>query len=896
MRRITHSLCCCLLLTCLVLPVSAQNVTKILRGGIEEDRRIPAALNPFGVWSTEDGRTYVADTSTQRILVIDPDGQARTVAGTGRYGPALDGVPATETPLANPTAVAVDRTGSIYIADAHNHAVHKVTPYGQLIRYAGTGRRGKGAPTGQARHVDLDTPTGVFVDAARNLYIADSENDRVLRVGVDGNVTRVVETFTQGSGSGSHLSRPSSIWVDATGDVYVADRGNHRVLKVDHLGGATVVAGTGRPGYSGDGRAATRASLQGPWAVAVDRDNNVLIADTGNRALRRIDTSGRITTIPLPDSEEGVRVRPYGLFPERDGALTIADTEAHTVLRLLAPETEIIIADAPESVPADGRTRREIVVEGVHGTLAGRFRSGSGQVVSTAGGIGILATTPGPAMLELRAPGAWPVAVSMDFTATRHIAGGWDRTSVIANGDDTVRLAWQTDRSIGEEEAYRLEIEAPDGTVSSASTTDGAYLFSTGMAGRYRVAVSAPGAFPFVTTIEPVPAKAWEQRDLFEPNDGPEGAVTLETSTRGTLHTSSDEDWYRVPAVPGHRTRIDVVSSQGQVVLSYGGDDGTNIIIGPPDEGQEADGNRIRVWSPDRDTADYTLRFFHERIATFAPGDAARVRADGLATEVPFLLLNHHGEVDFADDSTRVQVSVVSGQVTLRLPESRVRDGRFLVLLSAQGAGEFALGLVADGIPVQTVRFEAWTGAGIDGDPAEGNQSVRNLTRQTGETFEVDLYVDPQSHPVRGVHYRVDYDATVLELVGVVPPKALAEAQTIPGDRAGTVTVSTVLLEGATDLVQGWIGRLVFKGVEPVVSTSVRLSEVSVGYDDGRIEEVAVPPNTQIEISLESPVSLSRLAEVFGSAEGDQQYDRRYDVDGDGVITYLDFLAVASRL
>jgi len=144
----------------------------------------------------------------QRVVVIDEQGVVATLAGSGTYGASGIGGPASQVELANPTDVAVDRAGSIYIADTHNHRVLKVGGGNRVIQYVGNGIRGSGVLGGGAQSVMLSSPSGLYVDANRSLYIADQGNHRILRVDVDGTVTRVAGTGEQGHGlPDGHLGR-----------------------------------------------------------------------------------------------------------------------------------------------------------------------------------------------------------------------------------------------------------------------------------------------------------------------------------------------------------------------------------------------------------------------------------------------------------------------------------------------------------------------------------------------------------------------------------------------------------------------------------------------------------------------------------------------------------------
>ncbi|MDQ3900600.1 MAG: hypothetical protein M3319_09200 [Actinomycetota bacterium] len=194
-----------------------------------------------------------------------------TVAGTGSAGFSGDGGPATSAHLQNPEGVAVDSSGTLYIADYGNHRVRQVARDGVITTVAGTGRHGYGGDGGPATAAPLHFPYGVAVDSAGTLYIAEFGNHRVRQVTPDGVITTVAGTGSAGYGgdggpaTAAHLNRPCGVAVDDVGTLYIVDDYNDRVRQVTPDGVITTVAGTGSSGYSGDsgdGGPATAARCQ----------------------------------------------------------------------------------------------------------------------------------------------------------------------------------------------------------------------------------------------------------------------------------------------------------------------------------------------------------------------------------------------------------------------------------------------------------------------------------------------------------------------------------------------------------------------------------------------------------------------------------------------------------
>ncbi len=252
-----------------------------------------AQLNgPIGVAVDAAGYVYIADHATHRIRRIATDGTIETFAGLGVAGYSGDGGPATAAQLDHPTSVAVDTAGNVYVADSENHSIRRIGLGGTIETIAGTGVAGDSGDGGPATEARLSFPFGVAVDANGNVYVADTVNHRVRRIGTDGTIKTVAGTGAagyagdDGAATAAQLDQPAGLAVDAAGNVYVADWGNHRVRWLGTGGTIGTFAGTGERGFGGDGGPAAQARLFNPSSVAVDPGGQVYIADAGNNRLR----------------------------------------------------------------------------------------------------------------------------------------------------------------------------------------------------------------------------------------------------------------------------------------------------------------------------------------------------------------------------------------------------------------------------------------------------------------------------------------------------------------------------------------------------------------------------------------------------------------------------------
>jgi glucose/arabinose dehydrogenase len=262
-----------------------------------------AALNePLGVAVMPKGGYLIADAGNDRVRRVFPDGTIHTVAGTGTYGSSGDGGPATAAQFQDPLGVAALPDGGFLVADAGAGRVRRVFPDGMITTVAGNGIRGFSGDGGPATAAEIYDPNGLAVLPDGGFLIADGDYV-VRRVSPDGMITTVAGTGVPGSsGDGgpataAQLNNPYSVAVLPDGGFLIADSGNRRVRRVSPDGIITTVAGTGVPGSSGDGGAATAAQLNYPTGLATTPDGGFLIADFFGDRVRSVSPSGVITTV-----------------------------------------------------------------------------------------------------------------------------------------------------------------------------------------------------------------------------------------------------------------------------------------------------------------------------------------------------------------------------------------------------------------------------------------------------------------------------------------------------------------------------------------------------------------------------------------------------------------------
>ena len=382
MKTLLVALALCLAGTTLLqgqtISTSAGNGTQ----GSSGDGGSPTSANlslPTDVTGDASGTIYIADTGNNRIRRINAvHDSITTYAGTGTAGFSGDAALAINAKLDGPAGVFVDSAGAVYIADTGNHRIRKISSWstgfgyeigGIITTIAGKDTAGFSGDGALATSAKLNGPTAVYARGG-NVYIADTGNHRIRCINSSGIITTIAgKDTTDGLFIGdttavdATLNGPSGVFVDVAGNIYIADTNHHRIRKIAAVDSTiSTIAGTGSPGFLGDGDLPSNARLTFPSAIAVDSLGTLYIADRFNHRVRRINPSGNITTIAGIDSfgfggDGGAAniaklASPGGLFLSRNDTLYIADASNHRVRRI-APDDTRGITRADSVSPGD---------------------------------------------------------------------------------------------------------------------------------------------------------------------------------------------------------------------------------------------------------------------------------------------------------------------------------------------------------------------------------------------------------------------------------------------------------------------------------------------------------------------------------------------------------------
>jgi trimeric autotransporter adhesin len=362
-----------------------------------------------------------------------------TIAGTDFVG---DGGPATAAQLGSAESVAVDASGNVYIADAADHRVRKISPTGLISTVAGNGHPGSSGDGGAATGALLAKPYGVAVDRYGNLYIVENGYDslglkgRVRKVTPDGTIRTIAGggvLLADGTGdaTAAKLAGPRNVAVDASGNVYVSEFAGHRVYRITVDGVISVVAGTGVAGDTKEEVPATLAQLNYPKGLAVDSSGTLYIADSGNHAIRKV-ANGVMTTL-VRGGREGAAATvlndPTGVAVDLAGNVYFADNGNARIRRVLAGGTVPTTVVNKDSTVATGSVApsswRDVALDAY-----GALYIADGQRVAKYDSTAALRTIAGDGTYEFRASGTLatmnrlygPYGVALDAVGNLYIA------------------------------------------------------------------------------------------------------------------------------------------------------------------------------------------------------------------------------------------------------------------------------------------------------------------------------------------------------------------------------------------------------------------------------------------------------------------------------------------
>ncbi len=263
-----------------------------------------ARIRPVYMAIDNSGNIYLADPFNAVVRKVSTSGIITTFAGTGVAGYSGDGGPASAAQMSHPTGITVDAAGNMYIVDEYQHMVRKINASGIISTFAGNGVGAFGGNGGPATAAQLRYPVDVTTDASGNVYISDAGNYVVRKVNAVGIISTYAGNYPfrgfsgdGGPATNAQFMNPVSLRMDASGNLYIQDNGNIRIRKVNTSGIVTTVVGTGVSGYSGDGGPATAAQIMQPGGITTDASGSIYFTDQSAHRVRMINSAGVITTI-----------------------------------------------------------------------------------------------------------------------------------------------------------------------------------------------------------------------------------------------------------------------------------------------------------------------------------------------------------------------------------------------------------------------------------------------------------------------------------------------------------------------------------------------------------------------------------------------------------------------
>lgn len=381
----------------------------------------PAAFNsPTGLVVDSGGFVFVADTNNNQIKLITPQGEVITIAGSGVAGSA-NGV-GMAAQFNRPSGVAVDSANNVFVADTNNHVIRKIALDSTVTTFAGT-MGSSGYLDANGTSARFNRPTGIAIDGANNIYVADTTNHSIRKITPAGDVTTLAgggptaSGWVEAQGTAARLNTPRGVAVDGAGNVYVADLLNHAIRKINPNRDVTTLAGGGPSASGSTDGTGTAARFFQPFGVGVDATGNVYVADTLNEVVRKISPGGVVTTLggvagaPGTVNGTGAAARfnsPYGVSVEASGTTIYVIEAGGNVVRKGTPPAGGAVAGA--KIP--GITVPLVVPAGASVVEARALadQAGGGVIVAVSGAYAVRPTGGGGAGRSAQA------ALTPDYT------------------------------------------------------------------------------------------------------------------------------------------------------------------------------------------------------------------------------------------------------------------------------------------------------------------------------------------------------------------------------------------------------------------------------------------------------------------------------------------------
>jgi hypothetical protein len=358
-----------------------------LRGSVDATGSAARFGYPQGIGVDSSGNVFVGDTDYYTIRKVTPAGVVTTFAGTSGAWGNVDGTGAAAN-FAYPRSTDVDASGNIYVADADNYCIRKITSAGAVTTFAGSSAK-YGTTDGTGAAAGFRNPQGIAIDSTGNIYVADSSNNTIRKVTTNGVVTTFAGTAgasgtTDGTGVAARFAGPIGLTLDSTGNLYVADTSNHTIRKITSAGVVTTFAGgaglTGTTNGTG-----TAARFYNPFGVTIDSSGNLFVADAANYTIRKITPAGAVTTFAggagVSGSTDGTGTAarfnyPYSLTIDGSANLYVADTYNHTIRKITSAGVVTTLAGSAGSYGSTDGTGS-----------AARFLNPSGITIDSSGNL-----------------------------------------------------------------------------------------------------------------------------------------------------------------------------------------------------------------------------------------------------------------------------------------------------------------------------------------------------------------------------------------------------------------------------------------------------------------------------------------------------------------------------